>query len=180
MMRAALAAIAMLACLVPARAEPSLVFGGDQFVPKYASGNEKARLIEFVPPDETVENWTQLIGYRAIFDSRQDAREAAAAIAAAAQARYPGSKPTVRSKGDEALVDFVAAPPGGEYVEFNVFKYAPGKDGRGIVSFQYARRFRGVDADDARVLGSRSVGAAAAFDMSLVRTSLTQTGGAAF
>jgi hypothetical protein len=179
-MRAALAAIAFLACLAPARAEPSLVFRGEPFVPKYTSGNDKARLIEFVPPNETVENWTQLIGYRAIFDSPQSASQAATAIAAAARGSYPGAKPTVRAKGDEALVDFVVAPPSGEYVEFNVFKYAPGKDGRGIVSFQYAQRFRGLDPDEARVLGSRFVGEAASFDMDRVRTRLTQTPGAAF
>jgi hypothetical protein len=175
MMRGAITLVALLASVVLAHAEPSLVFRGDQFVPKYRSGNDQARLIEFVPPNETVENWTQLIGYRAIFESPQSARQAAAAIASAAQGRYPGAKPNVRAKGDEALVDFVATPPGGEYVEFNVFKYAPGKDGRGVVSFQYARRVRGVAPEDVRALGAAWVSEAASFDMNRVRASLTRT-----
>jgi hypothetical protein len=61
MMRAALGLVALLTSLVVAHAEPSLVFRGDQFVRKDASGNEKAQLIEFVPPGQTLENWTQLI-----------------------------------------------------------------------------------------------------------------------
>lgn len=180
MIRAAIAALALLASAKMACAEPALVLGGETFVPKYTSGNDKARLIEFVPPGETVDNWTQLVGYRVVFAGAQSARAAAEAIAAAAQARYPGSMSRVRTKGAEALVDFVVKPPGGDLVEFNVFKYAPGPNGRGVVSFQYARRFRGLDPADVRVLGARYASEVAAFDMDRVRAALARAGAASF
>ena len=180
MMRAALGLVALLTSLVVAHAEPSLVFRGDQFVRKSASGNEKARLIEFVPPDQTLENWTQLIGYRAIFDSPQTALQAASAIAAVTQQRFPGAMSQVRSKGDEPLVDFLLAPASGEYIEFNVFKYAPGKDGRGIVSLQYARRFRGLAPENVRALGGVWAAEAASFDMQRVRTAVHRNEPAGF
>lgn len=172
MTRAAVALVILVASLTLAVAETSLVFGGDRFVRKYTSGNDKARLIEFVPPEESIEDWTQLIGYRAIFDSSQTAGQAAAAIAAVTTERYPAAKPRVRTKGGEALVDFVIAPPNSDLVEFNVFKYARGHQGRGVLSFQYARRFRGLDPEDVRVLGGRWVAEAAAFDMERVRAAL--------
>jgi hypothetical protein len=176
MMRFTLAVVALLASLAPARAEAPLVFGGAAFVQKYASGNHEARLVEFVPPGETLQNWTKLIGYRAIFDSRQSPAEAAAVVGALAEQRYAGAKPRVLIKGGEALVEFVANAPNSDVVEFNVFKYAPGRDGRGIVSFQYAGRFRGLDPDEARALGRRSVTDAAAFDMDRVRAITARRG----
>jgi hypothetical protein len=176
MMRLTLALVALVTLLAPAQAEAPLVFGGAAFVRKYESGNDKARLVEFVPPGETLQNWTKLIGYRAIFDSRQSPAEAAAIVGALAEQRYAGAKPQVLIKDGEALVEFIAKAPDSDVVEFNVFKYAPGRDGRGIVSFQYAGRFRGLDPDEARALGRRSVTEAAAFDMDRVRATTARRG----
>jgi hypothetical protein len=180
MMRSALALAALVGSLMLARAEPPFVFRGEAFVQKYASGNDKARLVEFVPPNESLEGWTKLIGYRAIFDNPQSPAEAAAILAEIAQQRYAGAKPRVSAKGAEAVVEFVAKAGDSDVVEFNVFKYAPGHDGRGIVSFQYAQRFRGLHADAARALGARSVAEAAAFDMSRVRAATAPRGPASF
>ena len=67
-------ALAMLVAAVTSARAESLVFRGDEFVRKYESGNDKARLVEFIPPSENLQNWTKLIGYRAVFDSRQTRR----------------------------------------------------------------------------------------------------------
>ena len=178
-MKVAVALAILVATVSSARAE-SLVFRGDEFVRKYESGNDKARLVEFIPPNENLQNWTKLIGYRAVFDSRQTPAEAAAVVGALASQRYGGAKPRVLTKGDEAIVEFVAKAPGSDVVEYNVFKYAPGEGGRGIVSFQYAHRFRGLDPDGARELGARWVADAAAYDMSRVRATTARRGSAAF
>ena len=151
--RTVLALAAAVAGLTAARAEPTLVFRGETFVQRYESGNDKARLAEFVPPGETLQTWTKLIGYRAVFDSVQSPTDAAAVVGKLARQRYAGAKPRVMVKGSEALVEFVAKAPNSNVIEYNVFKYAPGQDGRGIVSFQYAQRFRGLDPDDARARG---------------------------
>jgi hypothetical protein len=175
-MRTVLALAAAVAGLTPARAEPTLVFRGETFVQRYESGNDKARLAEFVPPGETLQTWTKLIGYRAVFDSVQSPTDAAAVVGKLAQQRYAGAKPRVMVNGTEALVEFVAKAPNSNVIEYNVFKYAPGQDGRGIVSFQYAQRFRGLDPDDARARGGEALEEAAAFDMTRVRTTTARRG----
>ena len=164
-------ALALLVSTSAASAQATLTFRDEAFVRKHEAANARGGLVEFVPPDETLENWTQLVGYRAFFDNTQSAAQAAAAIGRLASQRYPGAKPRLLTKGNEAIVEFVLVAPNG-VTEFNVFKYAPGPDGRGVVSLQYARRFRGLDPDDVRVFCARWVNEAAGFDMNAVRSAL--------
>jgi hypothetical protein len=173
MLKIAAALLSFLALAAAALAEPaSLSFGGDRFVEKYARSGPQAAIIEFVPPDQTLDNWTSLVGFRGLWESKGTAADAAAALARVTGERYPASKPRILAKGAEAMVVFVAAPPNDDLVEFNVFKYGRAPDGRGIVSFQYARRFRGLDPEDVRRLGQRWVSEAATFDLGIVHAAL--------
>jgi hypothetical protein len=78
-------------------------------------------------------------------------------------------------KGAEALVDFVAKAPNSDVLEFNVFKYGRAPDGRGIVAFQFARRFRGLDPEDVRTLCERWIAEAAGFDLKIASAALKGT-----
>lgn len=170
MLRIVLALLCLLAALAPARAQtPTIAFGGDELVRKHEQANAQAGIVEFVPADESIDGWTRLVGLHMFWDHPGSPSEAAAALAQTAEQNYPGTKPRLGGEGSESLVDFVIAAPGGEFVEFNVFKYARGPDGRGIVAFQYARRFRGLAAEDVRRLGARWIAEAARFDMNFVR-----------
>ena len=155
-----------------ASAQTSITFRGDSFVRQHESLNANGGLLEFVPPGETVQNWTQLVGYRAMLDNSQSPVEAATIVGRLAAQRYPGAKPRVLTKGGEAMVDFVLVTPRG-LVELNVFKYARGPNGRGVVSLQYARRFRGLEPNDVRGFSERWINEAAGFDMNAVRKALT-------
>ncbi len=170
-MRMIAVAFALLMSISAASAQATLTFRGESFVRKHEALNERGGLVEFVPPDQTLENWTQLVAYRAFFDSKQTIPQAAATVGRLAAQRYPGAKPRLLTEGNEAMVDFVLVAPNG-MIEFNVFKYAPGPRGSGVVSLQYARRFRGVDPDDVRVLCAQWVNEVANFEMNAVRKSV--------
>jgi len=173
MLKLAAALLSFLALAAAALAEPaSLSFGGGRLVEKYARSGPQAAIIEFVPPDQTLDSWTSLVGFRGLWESKGTAADAAAALALVTGERYPASKPRILAKGAEAMVVLVAAPPNDDLVEFNVFKYGRAPDCRGIVSFQYARRFRGLDPEDVRRLGQRWVSEAATFDLSIVHAAL--------
>src|SRR5829696_2251050 len=131
MLKLAAALLSFLALAAAALAEPaSLSFGGGRLVEKYARSGPQAAIIEFVPPDQTLDSWTSLVGFRGLWESKGTAADAAAALALVTGERYPASKPRILAKGAEAMVVFVAAPPNDDLVEFNVFKYgrAPERD----------------------------------------------------
>ncbi len=171
MLKIAAALLSFLALAAAALAEPaSLSFGGDRLVEKYGRSGPQAAIIEFVPPDQTLDNWTSLVGFRGLWESKGTAADAAAALARVTSERYPSSKPRILAKGSEAMVVFVAAPPNDDLVEFNVFKYGP------TAAASYRSRtpavFRGLDPEDVRRLGERWVGEAATFDLSIVHAAL--------
>ncbi|HEX8664421.1 MAG TPA: hypothetical protein VF744_10370 [Beijerinckiaceae bacterium] len=170
MVRIALALLSLLTPVAIAAAAPaSIVFDGEELVRKHEQANAKAGIVEFVPAGESLDGWTQLVGFHAFFDNPGSPKQAGETLTRLTEKRYPGSMSRLRTKGDEALVDFVLKVPNGDVVECNVFKYGRGPGGRGIVAFQYARRFRGFDPQDARVLCGRWMAETARFDLSLVR-----------
>lgn len=176
-----LAALALVLSLAQADAAPSvssLTFVGKPLVAKHGSLGAEGGLIEFVPANETVENWTRLVGYRAFLDSRQTPYEAADALAREARRRYPNDvypESVIRAyegRG-EALAEFSIVTPQGT-IEYNVFRYAVGPGGRGLVSLQYARRFRGNEATKMPKEAARWAHEVARFDMNRVRDAFTQ------
>ena len=174
MLRIAAALLAFLSSLAVAGAQPStLAFGGEQYVRKHEQSNEKAAILEFVPAGESLEGWTKLVGFHGFWDNMGTAADAAHVLAGLARRQYPGGPaPRVRTKGAEALVDFVAKAPNSEVVEFNVFKYGRAADGRGVVAFQFARRFRGLAPEEVRTLAAGSIAEAAGFDLKIVNAAL--------
>ena len=176
MLRTALGTIALVLSLAQAGATPSagqLTFVGDPLVPKYGSLGAHGGLIEFVPPNETIEDWTRLVGYRAFLGSRQTASEAAAALARQARQRYREAEVTTYGRGTESIVEFSLVTSVGT-IEYNVFRYAIGPGGRGLISLQYSRRLRGSDADTMPKQAARWAAEIARFDMKRVRAAFAQ------
>src|SRR5215207_6947083 len=99
MLKLAAALLSFLALAAAALAEPaSLSFGGGRLVEKYASRGPQAAIIEFVPPDQTLDSWTSLVGFRGLWESKGTAADAAAALALVTGERYPASKPASSPK----------------------------------------------------------------------------------
>jgi hypothetical protein len=170
MVRTTLALLSLAASIAFAWAQPaSITFGGKELVRKHAQTNAKAGIVEFVPAGESLDGWTQLAGFFMFWENQASPKEAGATLTRLTEQRHPGSMSRLRTKGDEALVDFVLKAPNSDTVECNVFKYGRGPGGRGIVAFQYARRFRGLDPKDVRVLCGRWMGEAAQFNLDVAR-----------
>jgi hypothetical protein len=169
-----LASVLLLSQASAAPSLGSLRFVGDPLIAKYDSLGAQGGLIEFVPPHETVEDWTRLVGYRAFLDSRQSAAEAADALARQARQRYPAAKVTTYARRSESIVEFSLITSDGT-IEYNVFRYAVGPGGRGLVSLQYARRLRGSDTDTMPAEAARWATEIARFDMNRVRAAFTQS-----
>ena len=150
-----------------------LTFVGDPLVAKYDSLGAQGGLIEFVPPDESVENWTRLVGYRAFLDSQQSAVEVVDALARQARQQYPGAKVTTYERRTESIVEFSLVTSDG-MTEYNVFRYAVGPGGRGLVSLQYARRLRGGEAGTMPEQAPRWAAEIARFDMNRVRAAFAK------
>ncbi|MET0529643.1 MAG: hypothetical protein ABW003_15145 [Microvirga sp.] len=169
----ALASVLLLGRASAAPGSDSLTFVGDPLVAKSDSLGAQGGLIEFVPPHESAGGWTRLVGYRAFLDSRQSAADAADALARQARQRYPAAAVTTYGRRTESIVEFSLVTPDGT-IEYNVFRYAVGPGGRGLVSLQYARRLRGSDTDTMTVQAPRWAAEIARFDMNRVRAAFTQ------
>lgn len=174
MFRMTLGALALVLSLGQAGAAPSeLTFVGDPLVAKHDSLGSQGGVIDFVPPNETIDGWTRLVGYRAVLDSRQSAPEAAAALGREMRRKFPGTKPRLYERGNEAILEFVLATSDGA-IEYNVFRYAAGPGGNGYVSLQYARRLRGRAVQTMPKQAPRWAEEIARFDMERVRAAFAQ------
>ncbi|GJE61763.1 hypothetical protein [Methylobacterium trifolii] len=176
MFRTVSSAFGIVLSLAQVSAAPStsnLTFVGDSLVARYNAFGAQGGLIEFVPPDETIGGWTRLVGYRAFLESRQSASEAAAALGHQTRERFPGINPTLYERRNEAVVEFALPSPDGT-IEYNVFRYAIGPGGHGLVSLQYARRLRGHDVHGMPNQAPRWAAEVARFDMNRVRAAFAQ------
>jgi len=121
----------------------SIVMAGQQLRLSADEDNERVSVQEFVPPGETVENWSTLFARRehrrfispkdyASFLSEEVAKQGGRVVSAAS------------GPGDAASLAFVLHLPGAELSEVNVWNFSVSTDGK-LVSRQYARRVRGID-----------------------------------
>lgn len=130
---------------VESRSKPAEVarFGESEFHLAYESDTAVGTIKEYIPEGESLKRWTQLIGvytYPRIDNPLEFARTMEQMVAE----QNPRARSSVgydRVK-NEAIIDFTTWPAGGEYLEFNIFKYK--QDGRGgLIAHQYAVRTYG-------------------------------------
>lgn len=157
----------------------SVVFDDQTFTQRYEAVNPNGdKLIEFLLDGESLEKWTKLVAYRyqPLPRIQNDPKKAALALMQAVRLNNPKApaQAIAKNDGEEAIVDFLTWPASGEFLEFNIFKYAKSQDGRAVVSFQWAFRFSSSDVppEKYRELRAGWIKAAASFDMDQVRKAL--------
>ncbi len=179
MLRTILGVLALTLSIAQAGAASSegrLTFLGHALVEKTNTLGPQGGVIEFVPAQETRENWTRLVSYRALPDSRQTAYEMASVHAREMRERfpserYPGSVIRAYKGRGEALAEFCIVMPDGT-VDYSVFRYAAGPGGHGLVSLRYSRRLRSSEISAMGTEAARWAKAVAQFDMNLVRAAV--------
>ena len=186
MLRTILGVPALTLAIAPAGAASSegrLTFLGHALVETTNTLGPRGGVIEFKLAQETRENWTRLVSYRALPDSRQSAYEMALVHAREMHARFPSERhpgsviKTYKGRGEgsgEALAEFAIVMPDAT-VDYSVFRYAAGPGGNGLVSLRYSRRLRGSEIDAMGTEAARWAEAVAQFDMNLVRAAVAQS-----
>jgi len=178
--RLAMAVLLLLSgVLQPANGQESaVIFDGETYVRKHSEKQSSGdRMVQFVREPETLENWTRAIGYYRFAAMGDDPARAARELRENVRAANPDaqSRLVVDPAAVEATVDFLTWPPDGRYMEFSVFRYARSADGRALVAFQFACRFRDATKGQAEQFGQSRLSwrnQAAAFDMARVRAAL--------
>jgi len=124
---------------------------------------------EFTLPGETVEDWSKLFAFHAYPEMQVDAVTAVQAVGQAVKQNNKDANYAIvaNDKTGEAIIDFLTWAPESDVMEFNVFKYAPAADGRGLVAMQYAQHIKlgDIDVDGMRALRAKSVADMAATDI---------------
>jgi hypothetical protein len=171
-MRAVITLLCLMLAVSFASAEPATFdFDGERFVKKFDASKVPNAQVEFGLPAESIEAWTRLVTVHAFPNGGNDAMRAAANLANLIRQRYPTAKYKVinNPKTSEAIIDFLLPVPKSEMMEFNVFKYAPARDG--LVALQFARRVKlgEVDADELSGIRQRAIKEMAAYEMGPVK-----------
>lgn len=182
MLRTILGALALTLTLTIAQAsaapiESRLTFLGNALVETPNALGPPGGIIEFKPAEETRENWTRLVSYRAFPDSRQTPYEMASVHAREMRERfpserYPGSVIRAYKGRAEALAEFAIIMPDAT-VDYSVFRYATGPGGHGLVSLRYSRRLRGGEIKLMSTAVAHWAHAVAKFDMDRVQAAVS-------
>ena len=139
-MRAALGSALLLASVTCGLAEtPIIDFSGQTYHlghqdrAKLPNGRLGDGVAEFTLPGETVDDWTKLFAFHAYPEAGDDPALAAAALGKVVKAvnKDANFALTADPKTGEAIIDFLTWAPGSDVMEFNVFKYAGRRTGRG-------------------------------------------------
>ncbi len=111
-------------------------------------------IAEYIPNDQTFDNWTILFATRFVPGPGLDPNASAAATARKVQSEKAtdplANAALYESKdGKGAIVDFLVSSQKQNFIEHNVFRYM--KSEHGIVSFQIARRIYSDKANEEQV-----------------------------
>lgn len=181
MLRRFICVLALTLAIAEADAAPyegRLTFLGNALVEKTNTLGPRGGVIEFAPAQETRENWTLLVSYRALPNSRQTPYEMASVQAREMHElfpseRYPGSVIRAYQGRSEALAEILIVMPDAT-VDYSVFRYAAGPGGQGLVLLRYSRRLRGSEIDAMSTEAPRWAQAVAEFDINRVRAAVAQ------
>ncbi len=136
------------------------------------------KTIEFVRNSENLENWTKLIGFRyqQMPGADNDPSKVAIGMATILKARGMMSAVSENKKMSEAMIDFISRGKT-NILEFNVFRYGRSKDGKAVISLQFAYRFTDTSEQNVQnILKLREAWTkqAALFDMNTIENALDQ------
>jgi len=143
-----LSALAALALLSPATAaDDSVVFDQTKFVLRFAPKDSPVRLREYLPADETLEKWKQMLSVRT-FTNLADPKAYALELAQDVVKGDPAARSQIlqSNKTGTYVVDFlVFSQTEPQFAEWNLMRVDKVADGVRIT--QYARRFYSIDEE---------------------------------
>lgn len=103
------------------------------------------KLIEFIRPTETPQNWTRLIAYRfqQIAVLENDPEKYAQATGQLIMRANPRAHIQIEKddKSGQAIIEYLTWPPDESSMEFNVVRFWRVTDGKGVASLHYKYRF---------------------------------------
>lgn len=137
-------AVLLLCDLALVAASPAPVeFDGETYVAAFSNSEPALSLVEYVREGETVENWTKLFAIRK-FSLGHSPQEAVAQFQQVVKQHNPqaGVQVLVKDDGSEAMIDFLTWPKTAEYMELNIHRYLKKPGVPGLVSYQFAYRFK--------------------------------------
>jgi hypothetical protein len=154
-----LAAVVLLELAVVSASPAVVEFDGETYVRAFSSNQPTIRLVEFIRDGETVENWTKLFAIRK-FPTGTDPRSAVGQFQQVVKQHNPqaGVQVLVKEDGSEAMIDFLAWPKDADHMELNIHRYIKHPAYPGLISYQFAYRFRttpDTTAKDIRELKDR-------------------------
>ncbi|QDU25930.1 hypothetical protein ETAA8_10020 [Anatilimnocola aggregata] len=137
--------------LASSAAEPaSLEFRDETFELAFVNvnrqGNFNEIINEYIPEGEGLEEWSSMLSVRK-YPGRTDYRELADNVLKALKQQNPlaPSAKHTSADGKRQMIDFITWDATQDIVEFNVFIYELGTDGKSIIAQQYAQRAYGRD-----------------------------------
>jgi hypothetical protein len=133
-----------------------LKFADVSFTRKEVQESPEIRRAEYVPPDETLDQWTDLFAIRN-FTQLTDPVAAIADLAATLKEKKPSIDATVWMSDDRKIVmiTFIMPSPDGKYAEFNLHRYMQRKGYPGLISYQFAHKVTDSPQDDPDTLAKR-------------------------
>jgi hypothetical protein len=161
-------AIAMLAWISLAHAEgPTVDFGSEHYTLNFEDqaqqedGSSGEGLAEFTLPGETVNDWSKLFAFHAHPEMGDDPVAAVKMVGKVVKETNKDANYAIveNEKTGEAIIDFLTWAPDSDVMEFNVFKYARAKNGKGLIALQYAQHIKlgDLDVEGMRALRAKSV-----------------------
>jgi len=121
---------------------------GEPLILAFEGETDGDTIKEFIPADQTLENWTQLAAVRHYADLDDPKALAGAVVRKLRERNPPANFELLENEStDDIVLDFIVWPEDGAFVEFNVFLYRPAQGG-GLVMYQYALRAYGDDSEE--------------------------------
>jgi hypothetical protein len=138
-----LAAIVLCELAAVAVSPVVIEFDGETYQAGFASNQSTVRLVEYVRAEETLENWTKLFALRN-FPTSDNPSAAVAVFAQVVKQHNPqaGVQVLVKEDGSEAMIDFLTWAKGAGHMELNIHRYLRRPEYPGLISYQFAYRFR--------------------------------------
>lgn len=131
----------------------NLEFDGETYVKKDAQDSPEVRRVEYVRENETLDNWTKLIGIRN-FKVLENPKEVVLEFAKELKRDDPSSDPAmlISDDGMTAMISFVVGPKDESYGEVNIWRYTKVEGYPGLIAYQFAYRATPATDEDTKKL----------------------------
>ena len=126
-----------------AQSATSIKFDNEEYPNKFTNNSPTIKLAEYVRKNETFKKWTKLIAVRN-YTNLNNPKEAAVNLAKIVKQHNPKANyQIIQSKeGESVQIDFLTWPKTLEYLEFNIHRYMKVEGYTGLISYQFAYRFK--------------------------------------